>query len=240
MTYEIITVSSHVPTAPYYCYWEFFKSINRYLKDVTVIGNDKPFKGLGSKPKFLLEHLRSRSVKTSHIIFTDSWDLVFAGSPDDIMETFKSFDAPFVCSAEKNCFPGDLKEQFDILNAPTSYKYLNSGFIVAETAALECILESMELETVPDDYQDAATSQMVHINDQFLFQETFVSQPVKMVLDYEQKLSQTLCNVKIEELDFRHQRIKNIETGKYPLTFHFNGPAKTQGLREPILYKLGL
>ena len=61
-----------------------------------------------------------------------------------------------------------------------------------------------------------------------------------MTMDYEQILCNTLHEVKLHELDFSRKNILNIETGFYPGSFHLNGSAKTDGLREPILKHLGL
>lgn len=240
MSYQIVTVSNRVPKEPYYTFHEFVESLKRHRVMPVILGQGLgEYRGLGSKPKLLRKAiLDKRLITATRLIFTDSWDVVFSGSPNEIIEKYKEFNSPFVCSSEKNCFPGDLKDQFP--EAPTSYKYLNSGFIVAETEAMLTVLESMDLDNVPDDYFDKENNCMVHINDQFLFQQEFIKQPVKMVLDYRQELSNALCQVSINELDFSEDKIKNIETGSYPLAFHLNGPSKTDGLREPILEKLGL
>jgi hypothetical protein len=52
---------------------------------------------------------------------------------------------------------------------------------------------------------------------------------------------QNLCGVSASELSFEDgQKIRNIETNTVPMCWHFNGPAKTDGLREPVLKHLGL
>lgn len=239
MTLEIITVSSHRPSTPYYTYDAFFKSLERYNFLPMVLGDRQTFKGLGSKPKLLLKYLKESKYITTHVIFCDCWDLVFAWRPKDILTVFLDMNIPFLCSAEKNCFPADLKREYDALNPPFSYKYLNSGFMIAERDALITVLESMELGRVPDDYRQD-NGQMVHINDQFLFQQAFLKQPVPMYLDYKQEICQNLCMVTPEEINLETGFISNLETGKSPMVFHFNGPAKDAGLREPILKKLEL
>jgi len=65
-------------------------------------------------------------------------------------------------------------------------------------------------------------------------------QPVKMELDYDQKLCCTLHATKLEDLDFTFSNIKNKITDSYPSSFHFNGSGKTDGCREPILKHLNL
>lgn len=240
MTFSIVTVSTGKPPQNYYTYDEFFVSLKRYGHEPLVLTPDptKRF-GLGDKPKLLRRAILNQVIDTEYVIFADCYDLVFAGSPEEILEMYKSFDSPFVCSAEKNCFPGDLRDQFP--ESPTSYRFLNSGFIVAETAALLAVLESMDLDNVPDDYWDNERKCNIHINDQYLFHEEFIKQPVKMVLDYKQMLSNTMHDVALEELEFNDPvGIRNKETGMYPMTFHLNGGSKTSGVREPILKRLNL
>lgn len=238
---QIVTISSHNPTADYYCLPQFHKSLERFGTDALVIG-DKPgeYKGLGSKPKLLLKAIQDKLVDSQYIIFCDCWDLVFTQDPMMILDNAVRRGAPFIISAEKNCFPGDLKNEYDLLNYTSSYRYLNSGFIIAQTEAMLAVLESMDLGNVPDDHTDETTGQKVHINDQFLFQQAFLKQPIPMTLDYMQIFSQTMNMVEEGELDFTDKYIRNKETGAYPCTFHFNGGSKTAGLREPILKYLGL
>jgi hypothetical protein len=234
--FSIVTVASKAPFEMYYTFKEFFESLRRHNHTPIVLGQGEPFRGLGSKPKLLRKAILNGEVNNKYTIFCDSWDLVYAGSPELVMERYRTFNSPFVCSSEKNCYPADLNDN------PSPYKYLNSGFIVAETEALLTVLESMNLDNVPDDYFDTKKNCHIHINDQFLFQEEFVKQPVKMVLDYRQILCQTLHDVRPHELDFNDRLgIRNIELDTYPLAFHLNGSAKTDhGIREMILKRLGL
>lgn len=235
---QVVTVSSHRPQADYFCYSEFFDSLKRVDVEPLLI---KPWKfgGLGSKPRELYKAIRDGRVNAKNIIFVDCWDLVFAARPKEILAHWAYYPGPFMISAERNCFPSDLKAEYDALpHEGSSYRYLNSGFIIAETEAMLAVLESMDAPNIPDDYQKEDGS-MEHINDQFLFQKEFLKQPVPMLMDYKQQFSQTMNMVGPDDLDMKGV-IKNKETGSYPLTFHFNGGSKTAGMREPILKHLGL
>ncbi len=239
MIANVVTVCNRRPTEPYYCLDQFFQSLKGH--DVYVLGTHPgKYKGLGDKPKLLLECLNNGWLKEKYTIFCDSWDLVFAAPMEEVLEVYKSFNAPVVISSEKNCFPDDLKKEYDELPATSTYRYLNSGMIVGETSAIYEMLVKMELDKVPDDYWDDEKKCNVHINDQFLYQQIFLKQPVKIVLDYNQKICNTLHQVKIDELDFSEERIRNVETNSRPCAFHMNGSAKTDGLREPILSYLKL
>lgn len=236
--YTIVTVANKIPTQSYYTFHEHFKSLNG--EGSMILGSHPgQYGGLGSKPRLLYHAIVNKDITTKYIIFCDCFDLVFATSPKELFETYQRFNSPFVISAEKNCFPGDLKDEYDKLDSGGSpYKYLNSGMIVAETDAMLTVLESMDAKNIPNDYWDGV--QMVNPNDQFYYQQEFIKQPVKMTLDYDQALCNTLHSVELDELDFEGDRIYNKVTDTFPCSFHLNGGSKTGGLREPILGKLKL
>lgn len=238
MTYNVVSVSNKKPEQWYYLYDEFFKSLGN---ESPVLLQPMNWGGLATKPKVLYQAIKDKVITTSHIIFADCWDLVFAAQTKEIMERYLSFDCPIVISCEKNCFPDDLKDNFDEIAAPTRYKYLNSGFIVGETEAVLACLEAMDLPNLPNDYYDPIKQCNVHPNDQFEWMKIFVKQPVPICLDYYQALSQTLHDANIDEFDFSEKRIKNKLTNSYPCSFHFNGGAKDNlEIRNPVLSHLNL
>lgn len=237
--YTIVTICNRIPREDYYCLQEFEKSTNDYNK-IVIQYVDTPYQGLGDKPKFVYRAIKRGIIPTKYIIFTDCWDLVFADKPEEIIEKYKDFNCDLVFSGERNCFPADLKDEYDKLPFTSSFKYLNSGFIVGETDALLTTLEAMKVEEIPNDYWDDNKGHNVHFNDQFEYQKIFIQQPVLMKLDYAQALSQTMHDVNAEDIDLTGEKIRNTETGSHPSTIHFNGSGKTNGLQEPILKKLGL
>lgn len=239
MSYTVVTVANKIPQEPYYTFHEHFKSLQGV--QALVLGvNPGEYKGLGSKPRLLYEAIKENKIETKYIIFNDCFDLVYACHPDKLFLKYKQFASPIVISAEKNCFPGDLKGKYDELQEDrgSSYKYLNSGMIVGETEAILTALESMDAKNIPADHFDG--EKMVHPNDQLYWQHEFLKQPVKISLDRYQILCNTLHQVEKEELDFGWDFIWNKVTKTFPCSFHFNGSAKTNGLREPILNHLNL
>ncbi len=239
--FQIVTVSTGRPHQSYFTYDQFFLSASPH--DVLVLDQKfHPYTGLGSKPKMVFKAIKENLINAEHILFCDCFDMVFATDPRELFETYKAFKSPFVISSERNCFPADLKEQYDALPdaGKSSFRYLNSGMIVARTDAMLAVLDAMELHNVPEDYYDYQRGCNVHINDQELYQHIYLRQPVEMDLDYDQVLCNTLHSVSITDLDFSKDRIMNKETETYPCSFHLNGSAKTDGLREPILEHLKL
>ncbi len=237
--FQIVTISNRQPTQDYYCLKEWYQSVSKY-EPLIIQSYGSNYQGLCDKPKFVYRAINGGHINAKHILFCDSWDLVFASTPEEIIERYLEFNCDLVISSEKTCFPNDLKAEYDEQPFTSSYKYLNSGMIVGRTDSLLETLKAMEVENIPDDYYDLNKSCNVHFNDQFEYQKIFLKQPVNIKLDYNQAIANSLHEVKIEELDFTGERIKNIETGTNPCVFHFNGSAKTNGLREPILKHLNL
>jgi len=241
MNYKIVTVSNRFPTEWYYLTKQFFESVKGYNGLLVDYSAFEGWKGLATKPKWLYRAIKEGNIPEKFMIFSDSWDLVFCATPEEILERYESFDSDIVISSERNCFPADLKEYFDSLNPPTPYKYLNSGFIVGKTEAILACLEAMDLPNVKDDYHCEEMGCAIHSNDQHLWQIIFEKQPVKIALDYYQSLSQTLHDVSIDEFDLSGERIRNKITNSTPCSIHFNGSSKDRmELREPLLKHLNL
>jgi hypothetical protein len=242
MSYKIATVSSRMPAQWYYLQKEFYKSLNGH-EVVTINYQDtQPWDGFSMKPKWLYRAIKESLIDTDLMIFTDSWDVLFAAEPKEVIERYLSFGADVVINAEKNCFPAALKDQFDkIETPPTEYKYLNSGFIVGKTEAILACLETMDLPNVPGDYYDTEKKCNVHPEDQTMWQQAFLKQPVSIALDYYCALSQTLHDANMGEFDFSEKRIRNKATNSYPCVFHLNGSAKDKlHIRNPVLKHLNL
>jgi hypothetical protein len=244
--YRIVTFASHKPIQDYYCYDEFFKSLRG--EQPFVLANKRgEYGGLGSKPRLLYNKIKSGEIGQKYIIVCDCFDLVFSFPPIDAFTYYMGEynGDSVVFSSEKNCFPTDLNNEYDDFSEKfniykTSYKYLNSGFIIGKTEAILTLLESFDAKNIPNDYWDNEKKCMINPNDQFYYQQAFLTQVIPMELDYRQALCNTLHSVNIDELDFSEKYIYNNETKDYPCSFHFNGDAKTKGLREPILKHLNL
>jgi hypothetical protein len=239
--YTIVTISSRRPHEWYYLLDKFYQSLNGH--EVITINNSKEhyWNGLATKPKWLYKTIKDGKIQTKYMQFVDSWDLVYGAHPLEVMAAYEEFDAPIVISAEKNCFPDILKKEFDELNYPEPYKYLNSGVIIGETEAILACLEAMDLPNVEDDHWDEEKNCNYHSNDQTMWQEIFLRQPVKIALDYNQSISQTLHDADINDFDFSGKRVMNKITGCHPRIWHFNGGSKDNiNLREPVLQHLKL
>lgn len=237
---KILTVANKVPLEPYYTYHQFFASLRRYGVDPVVLGSGSgEYQGLASKPRLLKRAIESGLAGDGWMIFCDAFDVVFAAPPERTIEVSRqTYGERIVWNAERNCFPdASLADKHP--ESPTSFRYLNSGFAVGPVADFLKILQWMDADNLPVDHQDEE-GRWVHPNDQDFFMRAFVFSGVDMALDTSGRVCAALCGVEVGELEIKGNRITNRETGTNPLAFHFNGPAKTAGLREPILHALEL
>lgn len=236
---KVITVANKKPAEPYYLFDEFLTSLKRHGHEPLILGWGEPWGGLGAKPRLLKKAIEIGRITDERMIFADSFDLVFACSPEIIDEhALEFYGEEIVWNAEKSCFPDQsLAEKHP--TSPTSFKYLNSGFGIGRTEDFLRMLEWMKADEIPDDSRDAE-GYGIHPNDQDFVMRALVSGELGMKLDHHAILCQTLCGVEESELDFSGPFIANRETGSFPCVFHFNGPGKTNGLADPILRKLKL
>lgn len=239
--YRVVTISNRTPNEWYYRPDLWRKSLGG-VEPLIIdgVGYEK-WGGMAQKVKWLYRAIKENRIPEKRIIYCDSWDIVFAAHPDEIITRWvEAGGDKLIVNAEKNCFPTALKDDFDKLKSPTKYKYLNSGFVVGETEMLLACLESMDLQNVPDDYFDAERGCNVHFEDQTLMQKEFLKQVAPIALDYHCTFSQTLHEADESEFDFSEERVKNTYTNSYPCCFHGNGSGKSSELFNKILNHLKL
>lgn len=238
--YRVVTCCTHKPVQDYYCLDEFVKSLRGHGAANLAGFNFSGWGGLATKTKWLRQALLNNLITDDILIVTDCYDVTFVKSLEELIEAYKEYKKPIIASAEKNYWPEEgLKPEFDKYNLPTSFKYLNSGVIVGERDAFVTVLESMDLESYPDDHQKE-DGQMFHSNDQFLYGNEMVKHPELIGLDYLCNVNQTMSDVKEDEIEFVEGGIKNKETGKEPASIHWNGGSKTDWGMKKILTHLNL
>lgn len=237
---KVVTVANKKPSEPYYTYDQFFASLRRYGVDPLVLGTgDGEYQGLASKPRLLKHAIESGRVQDDWMIFADCFDVVFAAPPERIVQMSREhYGDRIVWNAERNCFP-DANLAGKHPETPFSFKYLNSGLAVGPTADFLKLLQWMDADNLPVDHRDES-GRMINPNDQDFFMRGFLFSGIDMRLDSECRICQALCGVTADDLSINKGLIVNRETHQVPLAFHFNGPAKTAGLREPILNALEL
>lgn len=158
-----------------------------------------------------LKFSRENHGKYSHMMFVDSYDILFAAGWDEIMEKYEKIGLPIVIGAECYCWPNlELASRYP----STSHrcKYLNAGFWMADSESALWFLEECVRRRKPG--QD----------DQSLMVDIFLSDnPGTMKLD-------TACSVlfccnmnSLDFLELKDGRPTCTDTGEKPCLFHGNG-----------------
>lgn len=238
MSAKVVTIYNRVPLEPYYRLDRFIESLMRLGVTPVILGFNKPWGGLMTKPRHLRQWLRDGGAKNDNIIVADAWDVVFAEQPETIMARKRElFGDAVVFNAEKSCFPrGDLADQFPDQGTP--WRYLNSGFMAGSGDAILAILDSMKLDDIPDDHQ-LPNGAWFHPNDQEHYTLAYLSQPVPMKLDVRAELCQCCSGCEPSEFAMAELPIRNIATGAAPGVWHFNGGSKN--ILMPMVHRaLGL
>lgn len=231
----VVTAANKAPSQDYYCWDAFNKSLARYNCEPVVLGWEQEWKGLMTKPNLYFEWLRGHNLPDEPIVICDAWDIVFAADPNEIYAEFLDVagHSEILWNAEKTKFP---PSELHFPETGTSYRYLNSGFAVGYPMAFQRMFEWMKLDTIGFDRQDG--DRKIEPNDQLYFQKAYVESRIPMALDAKAEICQTLHGVEESELDFSGDRIRNVETGSYPICFHMNGHKERH--RDKILAKLCL
>lgn len=224
----VIAVSNRVPIEPYYCYAEFLESLERFGNPPTILGMGEEYRGMMSRLKLPLAHMRSLNSK--HVILTDSWDVIFLDHPERIVEVFQTFNKPIVFSSERTLFPD--KNYGAYPEGKTDSRYLNAGFIVAESEALIELFDHLGVPGQPDDHQNEDGS-WTHYSEQELLHHAFVEQYIPMTLDYYSVLCQSMFQTKPKEIVLNGDGLCNTSHDTYPKVIHWNGPAKTTAFLLP-------
>lgn len=149
----------------------------------------------------------------THVVFTDAYDTVAVGPPSAITD---HLNEGMLISCEKACWPkAELSPFYE--PCPTDWKYLNSGGYLADIDFLgDVILKGCDDARVLDD--------------QLFMHEKYLSGIPKILLDQTCSVFQTVAHC----FSFKHQhwsgifenidgRLKNKQTGTFPVLVHGNG-----------------
>ncbi len=179
------------------------------------VGWGCPFKNLACKLDWLEEAL-SRLERRDLIVCTDSYDVLYAGTEQDIARAFHELGGEIVFAAERWYSHQEiqLKHVFDSLPAPFPYRYLNSGTLAGYAGAILDMLGAI------------AEQRQVYPNkgnDQWFIGKYFCEHPAAIKLDYECRLFWCTAGEweAVHSLAmFENGRLRNASTGCYPSVVH--------------------
>jgi GR25 family glycosyltransferase involved in LPS biosynthesis len=156
----------------------------------------------GRKINLLKEYIKTLP-DNDVVLFTDAYDVFYADDITTIVQRYLSFNTRALFSAEQYIWPDEsLADKFP--EAPTKYRYLNSGTFIAEVGELKRILA--------DEVQDSD-------DDQLYYQQKFLSGEFNIKLDYEGYIFIT----HEEEVRREGNQVYNPVTNTFGCIYHGNG-----------------
>lgn len=201
---KLLTVATHSAGA----YSALQESAKRAGLELITLGWERGWRGLNQKLHLVTEALESLEAEET-VLFVDAHDTILIGSGAEIEAKFRALGDPFLCSAERNCYPvAEWAERYPPCDTP--YRFLNSGVWMGEVGFTRALFEQMQVARLP-----------AELNDQRLFTEWWLSYR-GFTLDRQCTLFQSLFGAE-QDLVFEGLCLRNVLTGTYPLVLHGNG-----------------
>lgn len=189
-------------------------SARKYGIDIVNVGTNIEWEGtdmsaLGGGMKINLmkdyvKHLHDDDI----VLFTDAYDVFYADDLETITERFLEFDKDIVFSGELYCWPQkELATEFP--NAPTRFKYINSGTYIGRVKELKKLYSYEKIEHWDDD--------------QLFVHKCFLYGDFDIAIDYECYIFQTHFEGTIK----LGEQLNNPETNCCSCIYHGNGGQDT-------------
>lgn len=146
------------------------------------------------------------------ILFTDSYDVIMLGQPEDIIKRYNemtNFDSQrqIVFAGEKYCWP-DKSLQSEYPDCDSQYKYLNSGGFMGYSNDIAKILDNVE------DSSD----------DQLYYTKYYLQHQDKIIIDTRCSIFQCLNGANNDiEINTSKNKVYNKLFKTFPLVVHGNG-----------------
>lgn len=164
-----------------------------------------------------LEFLKEREEEM--VLYCDA-DTFFLRDSQAILEGYESYSSPpMLFSAEKSCYPHWLREIVDKYpEAPTPWRFINSGHILADRKYMIDRIEWMLREYEKRDFSDS---------DQSYWSMAMIEGELCAKIDHHCRLFQTLSDNSADTVfQLEDGRYFNQFTATYPCAVHFNGRMK--------------
>uniref|UniRef100_A0A8B9N3J3 Procollagen-lysine,2-oxoglutarate 5-dioxygenase 3 n=1 Tax=Accipiter nisus TaxID=211598 RepID=A0A8B9N3J3_9AVES len=154
------------------------------------------------------------------VLFVDSYDVVFAGGPRELLTKFWGAGARVLFSAEAFCWPQEgLAPAYP--PAPGGKPYLNSGGFMGFAPAVWRLVERWRFRDDDDD-------QLFYTR---LYLDPGLREELGLALDHYSRVFQNL-NGAIDEVVLKFEpgrvRARNVAYDTLPVVIHGNGPTKLQ------------
>ncbi|XP_058480567.1 multifunctional procollagen lysine hydroxylase and glycosyltransferase LH3 [Solea solea] len=207
----------------------FMGTIREFNYTLKVLGLGEEWKGGdvartvggGQKVRWLKKELLKHSEKKDMVImFVDSYDVIFASGPEELLSKFSRLGHRVVFSAEGFCWP-DQRLAPKYPEVHTGKRYLNSGGFIGFAPELS---EMVQLWKYKDNDDDQLFYTKIYLDKK---QRT----KFNMTLDHRSRIFQNL-NGAVDEVVLKFERakvrVRNVAFDTLPVVIHGNGPTKLQ------------
>ncbi|NXT03746.1 PLOD1 dioxygenase, partial [Jacana jacana] len=184
-------------------------------------GDDKKPAGGGQKVRLLKSALKQYADKEDLIIlFVESYDVLFASGPTELLKKFRQAKSRVVFSAENYIYP-DRKLEAKYPQVRDGKRFLGSGGFIGYAPNLKKLVEEWK-------GQDDDSDQLFYTN---IFLDPEKRESINISLDQRSRIFQNL-NGALDEvvLKFENARVRarNLLYDTLPVVIHGNGPTKLQ------------
>ena len=206
-------------------YKRFLRSAENAGLEVTALGMGQEWQGgdmNGPGGGWKVNLLREEMAKIKEddlVMFTDSYDVVIAGTKEAIVDKYEKFGADIVFGAENFCWPDvSLKDEYP--EVEKGMRFLNSGGFIGPARLLAKMLEDGgDIKNLEDD-------QLFYTK---IFLNSEQSTEYTIMLDHTAELFQNL-NGEQENVELKfagnEPYLENMVYETQPLVIHGNGPSK--------------
>ncbi|KAK0132169.1 Procollagen-lysine,2-oxoglutarate 5-dioxygenase 3 [Merluccius polli] len=210
-------------------YKRFMRTAREFNYTVKVLGLGEEWKGGdvantvggGQKVRWLKKELLKHADQQNLVVlFVDSYDVIFASGPLELLHRFRRLGHRVVFSAEGFCWPDQrLASKYPPVHV--GKRYLNSGGFMGYAPDLSSIVQQWRNKDNDDD--------------QLFYTKIYLDQNLRskynMTLDHRSRIFQNL-NGAIDEVVLKFEkarvRVRNVAYDTLPVVIHGNGPTKLQ------------
>ncbi|XP_061777230.1 procollagen-lysine,2-oxoglutarate 5-dioxygenase 2 [Nerophis ophidion] len=205
----------------------FMQSANYFHYAVKVLGSGEAWKGGdvgrsiggGQKVRLLKEAMEALAEQEDLVVlFVDSYDLIFAGGPEEILRKFQQANHKVIFAAEGLVWP-DKRLADKYPSVRSGKRYLNSGGIIGYAPYINRIVSQWTLHDNDDD-------QLFYTK---IFLDPLQRESLNMTLDHKCQIFQNL-NGAIDEVLLKfgtdRVRVRNKVYDSLPVVVHGNGNTK--------------
>uniref|UniRef100_A0A3P8WAE7 procollagen-lysine 5-dioxygenase n=1 Tax=Cynoglossus semilaevis TaxID=244447 RepID=A0A3P8WAE7_CYNSE len=205
----------------------FMQSANYFNYTVKVLGMGEAWKGGdvghsiggGQKVRLLKEAMEAVADQEDLVVLSvDSYDLIFAGGPEEILRKFQQANHKVVFAAEGLVWPDKrLGDKYPLVRS--GKRYLNSGGIIGYAPYVNRVVSQWNLHDNDDD-------QLFYTK---IYLNPLQRQELNMTLDHKCQIFQNL-NGAVDEVLLKfgtdRVRVRNTAYDSLPVVVHGNGNTK--------------